>query len=75
MPILNVGSGEEITVKKLSQIIKKISKFKGRVIFDSSYPDGVFRKSLNSSMIRSLGWKPKTYLNKGLKFVINSQSK
>lgn len=75
MPILNVGSGEEITVKKLSHIIKKISKFKGRVIFDSSYPDGVFRKSLNSSMIRSLGWKPKTYLNKGLKFVINSQSK
>ena len=75
MPILNIGSGEEITVKKLSQMIKKISKFKGKVIFDSSYPDGVFRKSLDSSKIRSLGWKPKIYLNKGLKFVINSQLK
>jgi len=75
MPILNIGSGEEVTVKKLSQMVKKIIKFKGKVIFDSYYPDGVFRKSLNSSKIRSLGWKPKIYLNKGLKLVINSQLK
>ena len=48
--------------------LKSFSKdIKGKIIFDSKYPDGSMKKNLNSSIIRSLGWKPKTSLLNGLK--------
>ena len=72
-PIFNIGSGENISIKNLSLLIKKIVKFKGNIHFDRNYPDGTFKKNLNSSRIKKLGWKPKVKLKKGLKKVISTR--
>ena len=64
--LLNVGSGKEITIKNLSNLIKEIVGFEGKLHFDSSKPDGNPRKLLDSSKIFNLGWEPKTDLNIGL---------
>ena len=66
-PIINVGSGVSVSIRSLSKIISKLSNYKGKIIFDSKYPDGTMKKNLNSNIIRSLGWKPKTSLLNGLK--------
>ena len=70
LPMINVGTGEEISIKKLSNLIASIYKFKGKIIFDSSYPDGTFRKKIDSSKIKKLGWTPKISLKKGLNSLI-----
>ena len=63
---LNVGSGEEITIKNLALEIAKITNFKGEIIWDKSKPNGTLRKKLDTTKIRQLGWEPKINLNKGL---------
>mgnify|MGYP001465687579 FL=1 len=68
---INVGSGEEIRIKDLAYLIKEIVKYKGKLIFDNSYPDGVKRKFLDSSKITQLGWKAKINLEQGLKRTYN----
>ena len=64
---INVGTGEEITIKSLAQMIKKIVGFTGSLVFNQDMPDGVPRKFLDASYIRSLGWSPKIDLEDGLK--------
>ena len=64
--LLNVGSGEEISIKDLSAKIKNLIDFKGDLEFDHSKPDGNPRKLLDSSLINNLGWKSKINLDKGL---------
>ena len=64
--IINVGSGSEISIKDLANKISLISGYKGKVIFDTSKPDGVLRKTLDSSLISSLNWSPKVDLDDGL---------
>ena len=70
MPIINVGTGESITIKKLALLIKKLTNFQGKVIFDKSYPDGTLNKNLDSSKLKKLGWKANILLESGLKKVI-----
>ena len=70
LPIINIGTGENISISKLARIISKYVTYKGRIIFDKKSPDGTYRKDLNSSIIRSLGWYPKIKLKDGLKKVI-----
>ena len=65
--LLNVGSGEEISIKSLAELISEIIGFNGNLIFDSSMPDGNPRKLLDSTLINNLGWSAKTSLEKGLK--------
>jgi len=65
--LLNVGSGEEISIKSLAELISEIVGFNGNLIFDSSMPDGNPRKLLDSTLINNLGWSAKTTLEKGLK--------
>ena len=74
MPILNIGSGESLSIKKLAYLIKKLVDFKGKIIFDKSYPDGTFKKNLNSKRIKSLNWGPKIKLSKGLKKIIDQRN-
>jgi len=57
--IVNVGSGQEVSIAALADIIKTVVGFKGRIIFDSSMPDGTPRKLLDCSKLRALGWNPK----------------
>ncbi len=65
--MINVGSGEEITILNLAKLILKIANFKTKINFNSDIPDGTPRKLLNSSRIRSFGWKPETTLINGIK--------
>ena len=64
---INVGSGEEISIKDLSILIKDIIKYKGEIKFDSSMPDGTPRKLMNSDSIKGLGWEANFSLEKGIK--------
>ena len=63
---VNVGSGEEITIRDLAERVARVVGFHGRIAFDSSKPDGTPRKLLDSSRIRGLGWSPTISLNEGL---------
>ena len=74
LPIINVGTKDEISIKKLSKLIAKYIGYKGKVIFDRSFPDGTFRKSLNSSKMKKLGWKPKIDFKTGLQKLIDLRS-
>lgn len=65
--MINVGSGEEITINKLAKLILRISDYRAKISFDSKVPDGTPRKLLNSDRIKSLGWKPKILLTEGIK--------
>ena len=73
LPIINVGSGESISISKLSKLIAEITKFKGKIYFDKSFPDGTPKKNLNSLKIRKLGWKPLTKLKEGLSIVVDKK--
>ena len=64
--LTNVGSGEDITIRELAELIKKIVGFKGEIKFDTSRPDGPPRKVLDVSKINALGWKAKTSLEDGV---------
>ena len=63
----NVGGPDYITIKKLANIISSVVKYKGKIIFNINYPDGVKKRKLDSSKFHSLGWRPKIKLIYGLK--------
>ena len=73
LPIMNVGSGESVSISKLSKLIAKITGYKGRIYFDKNFPDGTIKKNLNSSRIRKLGWKPSIRLKDGISIVIDKK--
>ena len=64
--LLNVGSNEEVTIKKLAVIISDNINYKGSLTFDTSKPDGNPRKLLDSKKIFELGWRPTVKLEKGI---------
>ena len=73
LPIMNVGTNEEISIKYLSKLIANLIQFKGQIIFDLKSPDVTYRKGLNSKKIRDIGWLPKIKLKDGLKQVIKNK--
>ncbi len=64
--LLNIGSGYEITIKEIALKIKDIVGFSGEVSFNTTMPDGIERKFLNSKKIMDLGWSPKIRIEEGL---------
>ncbi|MCE2740248.1 MAG: GDP-L-fucose synthase [Sphingobacteriales bacterium] len=64
---LNIGTGEDLTIKDLAKTIQKIIDFKGDLIFNTEKPDGTPRKLMDVSKIKSLGWVPKIGLEEGIK--------
>ena len=64
--VMNVGSGEEYTIEEIAREICNVVGFENGLIFDSSKPDGAFRKPLDSSDIQATGWAPKTDFKTGL---------
>jgi GDP-L-fucose synthase len=66
-PYINIGSPENITIKNLALLIKEITEFKGKIIFNKKYPDGVKERKLDLNLINKLGWKSKIKLKEGLK--------
>ena len=64
---INVGRGVDISIKELALLIADVTGYKGDITFDSSKPDGVKRKLMDSSKLKSLNWKPEIKLSEGLK--------
>jgi len=67
--IVNIGCGEDQTIKKLAETIQDVVGYQGRLVFDTSRPDGTQQKFLDISKIKSLGWEPSIPLKEGLKQV------
>ncbi len=65
--IINVGSGEDISIKELTQVVKDTVGFKGDIIFDESKPDGMLRKLLDTNKMKKLGWSPQISLKEGIR--------
>jgi len=63
---INAGSGKELTIKELVEIIKKVVGYEGQTSFDVTKPDGSPRKFIDSQLINKIGWKPKVNLEEGL---------
>lgn len=64
--MINVGCGQDVSIKELAQIIKGISGFKGKITFDKTKPDGTMAKLTDNSKIIKLGWKAKVDLQSGI---------
>ena len=64
--IINVGSGQEVSIKELATTIAEVVGYEGELVFDTTKPDGTPRKLLDNSRIESLGWQAKTSLKDGL---------
>ncbi|CAA2987395.1 GDP-L-fucose synthase 2 [Olea europaea subsp. europaea] len=64
---VNVGSGKEVSIKELAELVKDVVDYKGEIAWDSSKPDGTPKKLMDSSKLAAIGWKAKVSLKEGLK--------
>lgn len=65
-PLVNVGCGEDRTIRELAELVKKVVGFSGSLAFDTSIPDGTMRKLLDVSKLKQMGWKATISLQNGL---------
>ena len=71
-PLINIGYGEDLTIRELAETIADVVGFRGRLDFDKSKPDGTPRKLLDCSRLNSLGWQPSIPLRDGLERAFRS---
>jgi GDP-L-fucose synthase len=64
--LINVGFGEDITIRELAQAVGKVIGYQGKIVFDTTKPDGAPRKLMDSSRLNALGWQAKIGLDAGL---------
>ncbi len=64
---INVGTGKDISIRELAELVRKIIGYKGEIIFDTTKPDGTYQKLLDLTRIHSLGWRHQTELEEGIK--------
>jgi len=72
---LNVGSGSDMSIRELAEMIRGIVGYDGQIIYDTNMPDGTPRKLLDSSVLFNLGWRPRISLEEGLAAVYNDYVK
>jgi GDP-L-fucose synthase len=65
-PLVNIGTGEDVTIRELAETVMQVIGFEGRIVFDSSKPDGTPRKLMDVSRLAGLGWRAKTPLHEGI---------
>lgn len=65
--IVNIGAGDDVTIQELASIVSEIVGYSGRIIYDTSKPDGTPRKLLDSSRLRGMGWAPTIALREGIR--------
>jgi GDP-L-fucose synthase len=65
-PIVNVGWGEDVTIRELAELVMAASGYQGRLVFDPAKPDGTPRKLLDTARLTALGWRPKISLRAGI---------
>ena len=70
--LMNVGSGEEVTIRELAEAVKSATGSTAKIEWDATKPDGTPRKLCDTTLIRSLGWKPEIDLKKGLEMTVAS---
>ena len=63
---INIGSGQEISIQKLAQMISKVVDYSGEIVFNENRPNGTLRKLLDSSKIAQIGWSPQVKLEDGI---------
>jgi GDP-L-fucose synthase len=66
-PLINIGTGEDVTIRQLAEIVARVLDFNGALIFDPTKPDGTPQKLLDVSLLHSLGWQHSTALESGIK--------
>lgn len=67
--IVNIGWGEDVTIRELAETVASVAGFQGELVFDTTKPDGTPRKLLDTTRLTSLGWKPKIKLRAGIEGV------
>lgn len=65
-PLVNIGCGEDISIRELAELVKNIVGFNGQLVFDTGKPDGTLRKLMDVSRLAGLGWKASTALEDGI---------
>jgi GDP-L-fucose synthase len=66
-PLINIGTGEDLTIRELAELVKGVVGFEGVITFDAAKPDGTPRKLMDVSRLHKLGWRAETPLNEGLR--------
>lgn len=66
-PLVNVGTGEDVTIRELAETVMQVVGFNGRIVFDDTKPDGTPRKLLDVSRLAALGWRARTSLRDGIR--------
>lgn len=69
-PLINIGSNDIYSIRDLAYLIKSKIGYQGGIYFNKNFPNGVFRKELDSSRIKKIGWKPNINLSKGLDILL-----
>lgn len=66
-PLINIGTGTDVTIRELAETVMRVVGFAGRIVYDHSKPDGTPRKLMDSSQLYSLGWRPAVGLEEGVR--------
>ena len=66
-PLINLGVGEDLTIRELAELVRDIIGYRGEISFDASKPDGTPRKLLDVSRMKALGWMANTSLRDGIR--------
>jgi len=65
--MVNAGSSQEVSIRELSELMAEVTGYRGRIVFDTTRPDGTPRKIMDNSRLHALGWRPKTSIPDGLR--------
>jgi len=71
-PLINIGSGEDVTIRELAELAAKVVGYQGQLVFDASKPDGTPRKLMDVSRLHNLGWKHTIPLEQGIEMTWNA---
>ena len=63
---LNIGTGRDVTIAEFAEIVREVTGYKGKIVYDTARPDGPPQKLLDVSKLKTLGWAPKIPLREGL---------
>jgi GDP-L-fucose synthase len=70
--LVNIGTGEDVTIRELAETVMRVVGFEGRIVFDTSKPDGTPRKLLDVSRLAALGWRARTPLEEGIRLAYDT---
>lgn len=73
-PLINIGTGEDVTIRELAETVARVLDFQGRLVFDTTKPDGTPRKLMDVSRLHALGWRHSTGLEEGIRRTLESEN-